>query len=230
MVRRPASLLIAALLLAFAAAPPAALAGSQNALATRIYVQANYALVRTARANLAAGNAALKGLVRQLTGECPLAAAESPQNYDSEQLDNEVVGAMTVVAYRPDAAAMGRFARAVAGLHWSNRALTRTVRTYAAQLKGLATLATPDVCGDVRAWAAGGYHALPAGTVQFDQLYYRYDIEAEEVPLRLLAPYESARGASLVRRTVQLEAPLAEAEADAVSDYTQILDALKLNQ
>lgn len=228
MVARPASLLLTAAL-AFAVAPPVALAQTGNAASTRAYIQANYALVRAGRSNLATGNAALKGLVRQLTGECPLAAAGSPQNHDSEQLSNEVAGALTVVAYHPDAAAMGAFARAVGGLRWSNRTLTRTVRTYATQIRGLAALALPDVCGDVRAWAAGGFQALPAQTVQFDQRYYAVDIEAEEVPLRLLKPFESAGEASLVRRTKQLEAPLAEAEANAVSDYTQILDALKLN-
>jgi hypothetical protein len=224
---RPASILLAAL--ALAAAPSAALASSGNAAATRAYIQANYALVRAGRANLATGNAALKTLVRQITGECPLAAAESPENHDSEQLSNEVAGALTIVAYHPDVAAMGAFARAVRGLHWSNHVLTRTVKTYATQLRGLATLAPPDVCGDVRAWAAGGFQALPASTVEFDQRYYAVDIEAEEVPLRLFSPFESASEASLIRRTKQLEAPLAEAEANAVSDYTQILDALKLN-
>ncbi len=225
-VPRPASILLA--VLALAAAPSTALASSGNAAATRAYIQANYALVRAGRANLATGNASLKSLVRQITGECPLAAAESPENHDSEQLSNEVAGALTIVAYHPDAAAMGAFARAVGGLHWSNRVLTRAVRTYATQIRGLAALAPPDVCSDVRAWAAGGFQALPASTVQFDTSYYAVDIEAEEVPLRLFSPFESAAEVSLVRRTKQLEAPLAEAEADAVSDYTQILDVLKL--
>lgn len=228
MVLRFASILLAALVLAVA--PSAALANPRDAAATRTYIRANYALVRTARANLAAGEAALKGLVRQITGECPLAAAGSPQNHDSEQLSDEVVGAMTLLVYRPDAAAMGAFAHAVGGLRWSNRRLTRTVSTYAAQLEGLTTLALPNVCGDVRAWAASGYRSLPASTAQFDQRYNADAFEAEEVPLRLLAPYESASEASLVRRTKRLEAPLAEAEANAVADYTQILDALKLNQ
>ena len=224
---RPASILLA--VLALAAAPPAALASSGNAAATRAYIQANYALVRAGRANLATGNAALKSLAQQIAGECPLAAAESPENHDSEQLSNEVAGALTLVAYHPDVAAMGSFARAVRGLHWSNRVLTREVRTYATQLQGLATLAPPDVCSDVKAWAAGGFQALPTSTVQFDTRYYAVDIEAEEVPLRLFSPFESAAEASLVRRTRQLEVPLAEAEANAVSDYTQILDVLKLN-
>lgn len=224
---RLASILLA--LLTLAAAPSAALAKPGDAAATRVYIEANYNLVRAARSHLATGQAALKSLVSKITGQCPRAAAESPQNHDSEQLSNEVVGAMTLVAYHPDTAAMGAFARAVGGLRWSNRRLTHIVRTYAAQLKGLTTLAMPDVCGDVRAWAGSGFQRLPASTVQFDKRYYADDIEAEEVPLRLLAPYESAGEATIVHRTKRLEAPLAEAEADAVADYTRILDALKLN-
>jgi hypothetical protein len=225
---RHASTVLAAL--ALAVSPPAALARSGNAAATRVYIQANYTLVRVARANLAVGNAALKSLVLQLTSQCPMAAAESPQDHDSEQLSNELVGALTVVAYRPDAAAMGAFASAVGGLRWSNPTLTRIVRTYAAKVKGLAALATPDVCGDVKEWVASGYQTFPASAAQFDQRYEVVDIEAEEVPLRLLAPYETAGEASLLRRTKRLEAPLAEAEANAVADYTKIMDSLELNQ
>lgn len=224
---RLAPLLLASM--ALAAAPPVALASSGNAAATRAYIQANYALVRVARSNLAAARAAIKGLAGQLAGQCPLAAVGSPENYDSEQLSNEVVGALTVDAYHPDAAAMAAFAKAVKGLHWSNPKLNRAVRVYATQLKGLSTLGMPEVCGDVEAWAATGYRTLPASSVQFDKRYYAVDFEAEAVPLRLLAPYESASTASLLHRTKRLEAPLAEAEADAVADYTKILDALKLN-
>ena len=230
-IRVPSSLLLLLLtLLALAGVPPPALARSENATATRAYLQANHAFVRAARANVAAGNAALMSLVRQLTGECPLAAAESPQNHESEQLSDEVVGAITIVAFHPDAAAAGAFARAVGGLHWSSRALTRKVRTYAAQLEGLTKLAVPNVCADVRAWAADGYRSLPASTQQFNQRYDEVDIEAEEIPQRLLAPYEGAPEVSLARHIQQLEAPIANAEANAVGDYTRILDALELHQ
>src|ERR1700691_819824 len=93
--------------------------------ATRVYVQADYALVRVARANLATGQAALRGLVRQIRGQCPNAAAGSPQNDDSNELGDEVVGAMAVLVSRPDAHAIDVFARAVEGLRWSNPSLTR---------------------------------------------------------------------------------------------------------
>ncbi len=228
MVRRYIPLVLA--LAACAAVAPAALAKSGNVAATRAYIRANYALVRDARANLAPAEAAGKSLANQVTAQCPLAAAGSPQDHDSELLSVEVVGALTISAYRPDAAAAAAFGRAVGGLRWSNRALTHIVRTYAAQLQALTTLALPDVCADVQAWAASGYRTLPASTVQFDVSYEADDIQAEEVPLRLLAPYEDAGEASLVRRTRRLEGPLAQAEANATADYTQILDGLELSQ
>jgi hypothetical protein len=203
---------------------------SPNSLATRAYIKANYALVGVARANLPASKVAITSLGSTVAGECPLVAAEAPQNHDAEQLNNEVVGALEVAAYQPDRESMVAFAHAVRALHWSNRKLTHTVHVYAAKLEGFITLAAPNICADVKAWATSGYSTLPASTVAFDKGFYAYDIEAEEVSLRLLRPYESATEASLLRRTVQLEAPLAEFEAEAVSDYSEILDSLKLPQ
>jgi hypothetical protein len=234
---------LAATLLALAAlalTPAAALAsshrparargGSPDSAATRAYVKANYTLVSVARANLAAAQAAITSLGATVAGECPLVAVDAPQNHEAEQLSNEVVGALEVAAYQPDKTSMVAFAHTIRGLHWSNRRLTHMVDTYATKLEGFATLAAPNICADVKAWAATGYSTLPASTVAFDKGFYAYGIEAEEVSLRLLRPYESATEASLLRQTKRLEEPLAEFEAEAVSDYSEILDSLKLPQ
>jgi hypothetical protein len=229
-------LALAALALTPAAAPAhsrraaATHGGSPNAAATRAYAKADYALTQTANANLAPSKAAIQGLATQVSGECPLVAAGAPQNHDAEQLSNEVVGALEVAAYQPDRESLLAFAHAIRGLRWSNRKLTRAVGAYATKLEGFPSLAPPAICADVKAWAVSGYSTLSAGTVAFDKGFYAFDIEAEEVPLRLLRPYESATVASLLHRTKQLEAPLAEFEAEAVSDYSEILDSLKLPQ
>lgn len=199
--------------------------------ATRTYISANYTLVRTARANLVAAQTAIKTLGERVSGECPLAAGrEAPQNHDSRQLSEEVVGALEVAAYETDKASMLAFAHAIRGLRWSNRKLTRVVHAYAVKLERFPTLAPPNICADVTAWAAVGYVSLPATTVAFDSGFYKYAIENDEVPPGLLRPYENATDAALLRRTEQLEAPLGEFEAEAVSDYSKILDALKLPQ
>jgi hypothetical protein len=231
--RWPGSILPAILALAAATlgvASPPALAGSRDRAATRAYIRAGYTALHAAKVNLAASRNALASLERQITSQCPLAAAGSPQDEDSEQLSNELVGALTVAAYHPDAGVIATFAHAVRGLRWSNPTLTRTVRTSTTKLSELSTLAVPDVCSDIQAWAASGFQTLPASAVQFDQRYAAVDVEAEEVPLRLLAPYEDASSASQLHRVERLEAAIAEFEAHAVAFYTRIMDRLELNQ
>jgi hypothetical protein len=228
------SILLAALVITLAAAPSASSAAASAApgdvAATSAYLRAASAALRAAVARLPATNAAVVGLTHRIVGECPLAAAGSPQNEDSEQISNELVGALTVTGYRTEAGPIAAFAHAVKGLHWSNRRLTRAVRTSAAKLRGLSTLAVPEVCGDVRAWAAAGFRTLPAGTVQFDKRYSAVDVEAEEVPLRLLAPYERGSDGALVRRIERFEATLGEFEANAVEYYVSVMDTLELHQ
>ena len=127
-----------------------------------------------------------------------------------------------------DTQAVASFVGAVAHLHWSNPKLTRKATTYASKLKVLAALAAPDVCADVRAWAASGYRALPTSTVQFDQTYSANDVGIGEVPARLLAPYEDRAERVTLQHTAKFESELVDAEARAVEPWSKILDALNL--
>jgi len=227
MTKRP--LLILATALALVGTPAPALARSGNVAATRAYIQADYALVYTARINLATSEAALQSLRRQIAAECPDAAAGSPQDIDSEQLSNELVGAMTLAAIGPDVAAVDQFVRTVSGLHWSNRALTRKVSTYAARLHTLSVLPAPNICADVRAWAASRYQTLPASTVGFDGAYYKVEVAVGEVPARLLAPSELPDERPVLAHAERLEGQLTEAEAHAVYTWGHIMESLGLN-
>ena len=139
---------------------------------------------------------------------------------------------MTAVGYHAAATPIAAFARAVQGLRWSDRRLTRTVRTFATKLEELSTLAGPNLCGDVEGWVASGYMTLPASTIQFNQHYSAVDPEAEEVPLilRLIAPYASPSEVPVLHRVERFEAQLGEAEAKAVEDYSHLVDSLDLNQ
>lgn len=222
--------------LVLALVPTPALAGSRTKLkstasdvaATRAYIQADYALVHTARMNMLTGEGALESLRQTLSAECPDAADASPENEAAEKLSNEVVGTMGVAFIRSDVQAVASFAGAVAPLHWSNPKLTRKAATYATKLKALAALTMPDVCGDVRAWAASGYRALPASTAQFDRLYSAEDVGIGEVPAHLLAPYEDRGERVTLQHTTQFENELVDAEARAVEPWSKILDALDL--
>ena len=214
--------------LAKAAPKPATKPRKSDIAATQAYIAADYALVQTARTNMLTGEAALEELRSKISAECPMAAASSPENEAAEKLSNEVVGTMGVAFIRSDTQAVAGFVGAVSHLHWSNPKLTRKATTYAAKLKVLATLAAPDLCGDVRAWAASGYRTLAPGTVQFDQTYSAHDVGIGEVPAHLLTPYEDRAERVTLQRTAQFENELVDAEARAVEPWSKILDALNL--
>lgn len=214
-------------ILATTAAP--ALGGSSDAIATSTYIQADYTLLHAAASKLATSEATLRKLRRRIKATCPRAAAGSPQDTDAEQLSNELVGAMTVAAIRPDAGAVAAFFRTVGGLHWSNGALTRRIRSYASRLKTLSLLPAPNVCADVKAWVASRYETLPASAVRFDSRYYKVEVAVGETPAALLAPSELPPERPLVVQARQLEGQLSDAEAKAVYTWGDIIDGLDLN-
>jgi hypothetical protein len=231
-VRSVSGSVLAGLVCVALAAPPAALAKSGDVATTQALARATNTLVSAARPDIGRALANVKSYANQVAAQCPRVAARSPQNHDSEQLDNEVAGALTTVGYHTAAGPIAAFAHAIKGLHWSNGKLTRAVRTFATKLVGLSTLATPNLCGDVGSWVTSGYATLPASTVQFDQRYAATDVEAEESPsiIRLATPYATPSDFSVLRRVERFEAQLAEAEAHGVEYYTHLMDSIELNQ
>jgi hypothetical protein len=217
-----------ALAAAVAGVPAAALADPADVAATQSYVQANYALVRVAGAHLATSEAAPLGALAQVQRECPRAGAGSPQDPESTQMSDEVIGAMVIAAARPDLQAIRDFIATVGRLRWSNHRLASTIQAYVGKLKTLSTLAAPELCADVRAWAANGFQTLPASTVRFDQRFMPAWVALGELPASLAA-YESPAEGALVRRSNQLEAQLTDGEARAVESWGRIMNALVLN-
>jgi hypothetical protein len=209
--------------------PARALAGPADVAATRAYIQANYALVRAAGSRLAISEAApLSVVLPKVRRGCPKAAAESPQNEDSTQLSNEVIGAMVIAAIRPDLREVAALIRVAASLSWSNRRLTGIVHSYAAKLRTLSKLAPPDLCGDVKAWVSGGYRALPPSTVRFDARFVPAWVALGELP-GLLKPYERPDEQGALRRSKQIEVELTDGEARAVESWGKIMNSLALN-
>jgi hypothetical protein len=219
--------------LALAAAPQAASARSTaDVAATQALARATKTLLNVARPDLPRGLAAVKAYANEVAAQCPKVAAESPQNYGAEQLDNEVVGALTVVGYRTAAGPIKSFYHAVRGLHWSNPKLTRAVKTFATKLDKLVSLTVPSLCGDIKEWAVSGYKALSASTTQFLTQYNAVNPEAEEGPLimRLARPYATASDISLFHNIESFESELAETEAHAVFSYKHLMNSIELNQ
>jgi hypothetical protein len=228
-VRRRPTLALALPLLAVltvAASPTPALAGARDIVATQTYIRANYALVRASAHGIAPTEAVIKTLLRHIRDECPGAAAGSPQGEGSDKLGDELQGAMTIVALRPVAHAVGTFVHAVAGLHWSNAQLTRTVSSYASKLRTLSSLTAPQVCGDVRAWTASSFATLPASTSSFDLAFEAVDVALGEVPTELLAPSERPTEKAMLHSSARLEIQLEEAENRAVKQWEQTLEAI----
>ncbi|HEV3033452.1 MAG TPA: hypothetical protein VGX72_01560 [Solirubrobacteraceae bacterium] len=209
---------------ALGAAP--ALARS-NAASTQSYVQDNYALVRVARSHLATSEAGPLHVLAQVRRECPNAGAGSPQDPESTQMSDEVIGAMVLSAAKPDVQAIRTFTRAAGALSWSNHALTGAVHAYAGKLQTVLGLPTPNLCADVNAWAADGYRALPASTVSFVAKFMPAWVALGYLPAPL-ARYESSAARALARSSAPLEGALSEGEARAVEHWGAIMDTLEL--
>ncbi len=213
--------------LALAPAPAGALAAG-DAASTHAYLLADHALVRTATSHFGVARSAFAGLLHRLRSECPRVAAESPQNEDSTQLSDELIGAMVTSAYHPDRSHIRAFIAATRSLRWSSAAINRWVREYDSKLATLLTLATPDVCGDVRAWVGAGYRTLTAATVAFDARFMPAWVALGEMPpgLRRLV---SSQDRGLFANTQQGESEVTEFEAGAVETYVAGMTALALN-
>lgn len=218
---------LAALLAAVSASPAGASVSSQDLTASQAYVRAEYSLVRTVDGHLARSQAALMGLRSEVRRDCPLGAAGSPQDPQSTQLSNELIGVMVLSAGRPDLQAIRVFTRAVSRLRWSNRRLTGAVHTYAGKLHVLAGLTAPALCADIKAWAASGFTALPSSTIRFAGTFMANWVAAGELPSELAA-YEDPGTRSLAARASALESPVSEFEVHAVETWAEIMNALDL--
>ncbi len=208
--------------------PATATAAGGDAAATSAYLRANYELLRVARSHLRVSEAAPRGILGQVRRDCPQAAANSPQNEQSERLSDELIGNMVIVAGKPDLSAIRSFIGAVSGLHWSNARLTSTIRSYAAKLKVMVGLSAPDLCGDIRAWAASGFTTLPSATVNFDRVFLANWVALGLQP-KSLDRYEGSAERGIARRSAQIEAELTDGEARAVETWGNIMNELVLN-
>ncbi len=224
MPRRIAAICTA--LLALALSPAAARAS--DASATETYLRANYALTKVGNAHLGASIAAYKGVLSTVKRDCPLAAAHSPQDPESTELSNEVIGTMVLSAGKVDRPAINAFLHTVSGLRWSSGAVTRAVTGYASSLRKLYGLQVPNLCGDVRAWAASGFKSLPPTTIAFDKVFYPNWVSLGLLPSGL-ARFESGQGRSLAHGAAGFEYKIANVEAQAVETWGDIMNALELN-
>src|SRR6202042_2695080 len=127
-----------------------------------------------------------------------------------QKVSHEAVDALWSLSYSADAGPIGSFVKAVKALSWSNPNLTHIAQHYAKTLQALAALPLPNLCGDVRTWAASDFRTIPETTLPADQL--AESIEGHPIPPKLLAPYERPSDKSIVERTTRLETKLTNTE------------------
>jgi hypothetical protein len=202
-----------------------ALALASDATTTRAYVQANYALVQYAALRLSTAHALLEGVVNKVKANCPHAVAGSPQDPESTELSNEIIGAMVIAAIHPALPEITTYLHVAEHSRWSNSGLTRTIRSYAGKLKTLANLAPPNLCADTNAWKASGYHELPASTPRFDRVFEPAWVALGELPAALKA-YERPEERSAINGSIRFESRITEFEAEAVETWGEIMNSL----
>ena len=171
-----------------------------NAAATRAYVRARYTLAQAVTKNFALSRRAVKNYVNQVVGECPNVLAGAPGGEQSLHFFQEEIYALGNAFGRPDTSVIQAYARAVRGLRWTGRKLNRLVH-------GDHLRETPNLCADLKAWAASGYRILPKSTKRLvRQIEAPSKGPGSKAIWRLLAPYESPSVKRLVRRTKDLDA------------------------
>ena len=219
-------LVLAATVAVALSAPSCAVAS--DASATRAYVKANLELARIAAAHIEPARAAIDGVLAHVRQTCPMAAAASPQDAESTQLSNEVIGAMVTTALHVDLPPLKKFVRAIGSLRWSSGRLTREVHEYAAKVNVMGSLPEPDLCGDVRAWAASSFTTLPASNRAFAPRFMASWVALGEIPedmRRFIGG--SLRG--LAQQTARYESELSEFEVHEVENWGRIMNTLGLH-
>lgn len=201
---------------------------ASDASTTSLYVHANSALVSAGHANIARTEAAVKGLLGQVRRECPEAALGSPQNEESTELSNELIGTMVLAGGKPDRPAVAAYLRTVSGLHWSSSSVNRAVGGYVRMLRTLYNLQPPSICADIRSWAGTGFKQLPAATVPFDRAFIPNWVSLGVLPAGL-ARFETPELKAIAKRSGQFEMQLMEMEARLVDTWGDIMNELVLN-
>jgi hypothetical protein len=209
--------------------PTSATAAPRDVASTHAYLVAAHSVLHATVSRWPSVEASIRKLDRRFHAECPRVGVGSPQSDEEQKLSAEVAGALWATGYHTKAKIVKAFIRAVRPLRWSNPAITSSARRYTTALSEMVALPIPDLCGDVRSWAAGGFKAVPASTARYAR--HVDAIEVKEVPIRLLAPYVQPADRGLLTGVRRLANRYAELEfTNGQDDWNTLLEVLALNQ
>lgn len=185
------------------AAPTDALATSADTAPTRAYVLAARTLVDDLVRNVGAGQAAAGALVARVRAECPDVLTGAPADENATTISKELTDGTLLEFTLVDLAAARRFLRRTRTLHWADGLIERRVLRRRAALDAELTLTPPNMCADLRSWAAGGFRTAPPGAAAFVRSYERAQSkEATNDGLLELINAMSAREGPSLKRVV----------------------------
>ncbi|HEY2630996.1 MAG TPA: hypothetical protein VGI26_01310 [Solirubrobacteraceae bacterium] len=173
--------------------------------------------------------ASLRKLNHKFAMECPNVGMGSPQNKSGQRLAYEVAGALWAAAYHTDAGIVNTFINTVSPLRWSDHRIVRRGLKFIFGLHEMEALQVPDLCGDVRLWAASNYNTASADTEQFDRHVEGIDVEIPS--LRMFLPSLAPSDKGLYTQVTHLVRRFEELEVTTGQQYwNEVLETLSLNQ
>jgi hypothetical protein len=235
-MRRRSALLTCVLLVL---APGVASAGvhvtKQDRIATRAYLEADYAYEQAAVEHVAASKEDVEALAGRLEHECPgvvegapelgsVLSGESPrqswrqkgeqgrQFRQLEDVEREISLALAQARAKPYREAGLSFADIVKSLQWSDGGTTAARRAAAAVLAWELRARPPRVCADLRHWASSNYTSLSAATrtlaIESDRVDGPWLVFAFllQPAYAPLTSFEDSRDRALARKTARLKA------------------------
>jgi hypothetical protein len=184
-----------------------------DAVVARAYLTAEYRLYRVTVADLPASRRSVATYVDSIAAQCPNALAGAPHNIQFDELLEEGLFAISVIASRPDRHALLTFVREIRPLHRIGQKLGRLFEEYARSVLRETKATVPDLCADYAAWVRSDYRTVTESTKHFVE-----EMEAKEPVVkgangsepvqnaidRLLARYEN----SSMKRLIKLMKPL----------------------
>ncbi len=216
--------------LAFGATQADALGASQQDISsTHATLVAAYKALHSVVKTWPTMEASLRRLNHRFAIECPNVGAGSPQNKSGQRLAYEVAGALWATAYHTDAKIVNTFINTVSPLRWSDHRIVRRGLKFIFGLHEMERLRVPDLCGDVRLWAASNYSKASADTEQFDQ--HVESINVEIPSLRMFLPYLQPSDRGLYKQVTHLVRRFEELEITTGQQFwNELLETLSLSQ
>ncbi len=191
--RRPLAVALLSASVLLPCGVPLARAAPVDVSSTARLIAAYDTMIQARSAALAAGVAAAERYAGAVGRQCPGILDHAPMSgAGAAALGGEVSGAVAVALLGPARSAMFGFVRTVGGLLWSNPSVAHAVGKFAGAVEAYARLTSPNVCADLRAWAASGYRTVPGSTRAFN-----FDVSADAsqqgsaIPSGVLATYET---------------------------------------